>query len=69
MARRLDACNKILLELKRECETYQILGSISHFALQLMNVMSGLEKLMEENEHIDEEVLEFYFHEGVLEYL
>ncbi len=58
----LDACNKILLEHKRECETYQIHQNLSHFILKLINVMSAMEKIMEEDKHKDDEFLEFYFH-------
>lgn len=58
----LEACNKILLEMKRECEDYQVHNSVSHFSLKLMNVLSSLEKLLEENKQIEEGVLEFYFH-------
>ncbi len=57
----LDACNKILLELKRECETYVVHGNLSHFYIKLVNVYNQLEKLLEENRHVDDEVLEFYF--------
>ena len=62
LVRSLEACNKILLELKRECETYQIHNSVSHFAIKLMNVLSHMEKMMEEKKPIEDEVLEFYFH-------
>ena len=61
LVRQLDACNKILLELKRECETYVVHGNLSHFYIKLVNVYNQLEKLLEENRHVDEEVLEFYF--------
>lgn len=62
LARQLDACNKILLEMKRECETYQVHNSVSHFSLKLMNVLSYMEKMLEEKKQVDDEVLEFYFH-------
>ena len=39
LAKRLEECNKQLLELKKECETYQIQESVSHIALKLMNVI------------------------------
>lgn len=57
----LDACNKILLEMKRECEGYQLHDNVSHFYIKLVNVYSQLEKLLEENRHVDDEILEFYF--------
>lgn len=63
LARRLDECNKQLLALKRECENYQILDGVSHIAVKLMNVMSGLEEYLEEiqSEEKREQVLDFYF--------
>lgn len=62
LTRQLEGCNQMLLEMKRECQTYNEYNSISHFALKLLNVMNGLQKLLEEKEQVDEEVLEFYFH-------
>ena len=62
LTRQLAGCNQMLLEMKRECQTYKEYNSISHFALKLLNVMNGLQKLLEEKEQVDEEVLEFYFH-------
>ena len=49
--------------LKRECENYQILESVSHIAVKLMNVMSGLEEYLEEehSEEKREQILDFYF--------
>lgn len=63
LARRLDECNKQLLELKQECEEYQILDSVSHIALKLMNVLGELERYLEEHTNSEKrkEVLEFYF--------
>ena len=61
LTRQLDACNKILLEMKRECENYQIHSSISSFYIKLVNVLNTMEKIMEEKRQTDEEVLEFYF--------
>ena len=63
LAKRLDECNKQLLELKKECETYQIQESVSHIALKLMNVIGEMEKYLEECEAGEkrEQVLEFYF--------
>lgn len=48
LAGRLEECNKQLLALKKECETYQVLDGISHIALKLMNIMTGLEEYLEE---------------------
>ncbi|MBQ2986330.1 MAG: ATP-dependent DNA helicase [Tyzzerella sp.] len=61
LVHQLDACNKILLELKRECETYVVHANLSHFYIKLVNVYNQLEKVLEENRHVDDEVIEFYF--------
>jgi len=63
LARRLEESNKLLLTLKRECETYLIQNSASHAALKLMNVMAEMERFLEEcqNQDVRQEVLNFYF--------
>ncbi|WP_346908150.1 ATP-dependent DNA helicase [Faecalicatena orotica] len=63
LAKRLEECNKQLLMLKRECENYQVLDSVSHIAVKLMNIMSGLEEYLEivQNEEKREQTLDFYF--------
>jgi len=58
----LETSNKALLELKRECENYQILDSTSHFIMGLERVFFQLQKFNEEHrkfEHMDK-VSEFY---------
>ena len=69
--RTLEKCNKYLLEMKRECENYQLLNDIGPFAIALMNASSQLENLLEEQESVlnragsdpqmRKTVLEFYF--------
>ena len=61
LARQLDACNKILLEYKRECETYQLHENISGFILKLMNVFTEMQRILEEDAHQDDEFMDFYF--------
>ena len=63
LAKRLSECNQQFLELKRECEHYQILKSVSHIALKLMNVLSNLEDYLEECKDAEKKkrVLDFYF--------
>lgn len=63
LARKLDVCNKQLLELKRECENYQVHNSVSHIYLSLMNVQTEMEKFMEvcEKESLKEELKDLYF--------
>jgi len=64
LEKKLEQCNKYLLELKRECETYSILNDINHFCLSLMNVMGEMEKFLEEEENLNnstkENLLELY---------
>lgn len=63
LARRLGDVNKLFLELKRECEDYQILNSVSHIALKLMNLLTEMERFLEEpsGDEIRESVLNLYF--------
>lgn len=63
LVKKLEDCNKNLLALKRECESYQVLDSVSHIYLKLLNLMSELERFLEEckKEELRKEVLEFYF--------
>ena len=63
LARRLDEVNRLFLELKRECEDYQILNSVSHIALKLMSLFTELENFLEEcaDQEKRERVLELYF--------
>lgn len=63
LARRLDEVNRLFLALKRECENYEILESVSHIALKLMNVLSEMERFLEETreEDLREQVLDLYF--------
>lgn len=48
----LEKGNKYLLEWKRECENYTILSGIDSFALNLLNVSSALEQLLEDRESV-----------------
>lgn len=68
LSKRLDESNRQLLAMKRECEDYQILNSVSHLYLKLMNLMTELERFLEEerqtknpDEELRKEVLDFYF--------
>lgn len=62
-AKRLEACNKILLAMKKECENYKVLDNISHFGIQLMHVLSETDRYLEEcvDKEVRETVLDFYF--------
>ncbi len=63
LERALERCNKQLLELKRECETYQKLDSLSSFSISLMSVMGELENYLEDLEYgeLRKDILDFYF--------
>lgn len=47
LARKLEGVNKLFLALKRECEDYIILDSVSHIALKLMNLLTEMETFLE----------------------
>lgn len=69
MERQLERCNKELLALKRECETYRIEEYIDSFVMALQRLSSTMEAYLEEHEGNDvlhtkavrKEILEFYF--------
>lgn len=63
LERSLERCNRQLLELKRECETYQVVDSLGGLAVSLMNVMGEMESYLEELEdgELRKELLDFYF--------
>ncbi len=64
--RLLERCNRKLLELKRECEEYQVLEEVNLFAKDLMELFGEMENVMEEPDGIRnlpdwDVVLNFYF--------
>lgn len=63
LVRKIGACNKQLLALKRECGDYQVLNSVSHIYLRLVSLMAEMERYLEEcrEEEIRKEVLDLYF--------
>ncbi len=63
LAKRLEECNRILLAMKKECENYQVLESISPIYLKLMNVMSEMEDYLEDctDREVRDRVLDLYF--------
>ena len=78
--RALGACNRRLLELKRECtvpdsdnfgnmDNYKVLEDIGDLIMALNRLMARLENFFDEQEHFarTEEVLDFYF--GVRHFL
>lgn len=72
MEHQLERCNKELLGLKRECETYKIEEYIDPFVMALQRLYSAMESYLEEHDgqviagsphtgEIRAEILEFYF--------
>lgn len=69
MERHLEKCNKELLSLKRECETYRIEEYIDPFVMALRRLHAVMETYLEDHDGVDAfhtkdvrgEVLDFYF--------
>lgn len=63
MASLLEGTNRLFLALKRECERYRVLESVSHISLKLMQLLTEMEKFLEEEENGEqrEKVLDLYF--------
>jgi len=59
----LEKCNRIFLEWKRECETYEILPNAGTLIVNLMRLVGDIETFLEERKEFAErkELLEFYF--------
>ena len=59
----LAACNRSMLELKRECEGISVLDSITHLLHNLMKLLDEMNKFAEDYPHISSEevVKELYF--------
>lgn len=63
LIRMLDRCNKELLEMKRECVSFQVMEDIRFFMTGIMTLFGELEKLLEASEDFEDRdlVLDFYF--------
>lgn len=63
LASLLDGVNRLFLALKRECESYRVLESVSHISLKLMHLLTEMERFLEEGESAEEreKVLDLYF--------
>lgn len=63
LTRQLERVNKILLEMKRDSEGWQILPDADHLVTALTSLFSVLEKFMDDFKGNDgrEELLDFYF--------
>ncbi len=62
-AQSLERCNRHLLQLKRECETYRLLDQIDAFTFSLMQLCAAFEDFFLEERGLSEkkEVMEFYW--------
>ena len=63
ICRTLDKCNKAMLEMKRECERYEILDSVGTLTFHLMRLASQMDEFLEKPREFPEKktVLDFYF--------
>lgn len=63
LARLLNACNKTLLEMKRQCENYAVLENVNFLIYQVRETYGVMEEFMEENPEFEDRelVLDFYF--------
>lgn len=63
IASNLDKCNRELLSLKRECDTYRIEENIEGFVRTLIRLSSAIEDYLEDHEDspVRREILTFYF--------
>lgn len=64
LERALERCNRNLLEMKRECQTYQIRESLGDLWVNILHLMGELEKFLEsQDQQLPEQdtILEFYF--------
>lgn len=61
--RTLNRCNKLMLEYKRECDTWQVLENIGGLSLQLLNLLGEMENFLEQEheEKMQKAILDFSF--------
>lgn len=62
LARRLETCNKHLLEFKRECEQCEVVENIAGFTMSLLRLQSEIEKFLDNDETLQDKqmVVELY---------
>ena len=48
LVKSLESVNKLMLEMKRECENYRLVESVSPFVVKLMNLLTQMERYLEE---------------------
>lgn len=52
---KLSRCNRLLLELKRECENWKLVESIDHLALAVEGALGAIEDFEEEQPHFHQQ--------------
>ena len=59
----LERCNKYLLSLKKECDTWQLHEDVGAFVLQLLSLSTELDRIREEGteSELQQEILDFWF--------
>lgn len=59
----LEACNRVLLEMKKECSRYQIRKDAGNLVIKLMNLDTEMERVLEicDDNDFRDEVLELFF--------
>lgn len=59
----LERCNKYLLSLKKECDTWQLHEDVGAFVLQLLSLSTELDRIREEGTEpeLQQEILDFWF--------
>ena len=63
ICRTLDKCNKAMLEMKRECEHYEVLESVGTLTFHFIRLASQMDEFLEKPREFPEKktVLDFYF--------
>lgn len=63
LAAAMEKCNRQFLILKRECDTYRVIGGLGGLSIALMNMMGLLEEYLEGMEEGSSatKILDFYF--------
>lgn len=63
IAKNLDKCNREMLALKRECDTYRVVEYIDDFVRALTRLGAAIDDYLEDHEDspVRKDILEFYF--------
>lgn len=63
LTKSLEKCNKDMLALKKECESYKVIANAGALPLDLLGLMGNLEEFMDEKKDFanKKELLDFYF--------